>query len=181
MKKILQRAVRTKAHSSMYIMLTIGVAMFFVYTGLVGNSQMVSVMDSIEYTLPVWMTALICILAVFSFVYYRYLCIYTLDEKMKDYGILVSMGYNQKRISEAFLRIMAKSMLQALLRGLLAGTLIYFIILNILNHVLDMDFHAVPLQGYILVGAVYAAVYLINAVSLGNRMNGLEISDMLNY
>ncbi len=181
MKKILQRAVRTKAHSSMYIMLTIGVAMFFVYTGLVGNSQMVSVMDSIEYTLPVWMTALICILAVFSFVYYRYLCIYTLDEKMKDYGILVSMGYNQKRISEAFLWIMAKSMLQALLWGLLAGTLIYFIILNILNYVLDMDFHAVPLQGYILVGAVYAAVYLINAVSLGNRMNGLEISDMLNY
>ena len=181
MKKILQRAVRTKAHSSMYIMLTIGVAMFSVYTGLVGNSQMVSVMDSIEYTLPVWMTALICILAVFSFVYYRYLCIYTLDEKMKDYGILVSMGYNQKRISEAFLWIMAKSMLQALLWGLLAGTLLYFIILNILNHVLDMDFHAVPLQGYILVGAVYAAVYLINAVSLGNRMNGLEISDMLNY
>ena len=79
LKNILQRAVRTKAHSSMYIMLTIGVAMFFVYTGLVGNSQMVSVMDSIEYTLPVWMTALICILAVFSFVYYRYLCIYTLD------------------------------------------------------------------------------------------------------
>ncbi len=115
MKKILQRAVRTKAHSSMYIMLTIGVAMFFVYTGLVSNSQMISVMDSIEYTLPVWMTALICILAVFSFVYYRYLCIYTLDEKMKDYGIL------------------------------------------------------------------YAAVYLINAVSLGNRINGLEISDMLNY
>ena len=57
----------------MYIMLTIGVAMFFVYTGLVSNSQMVSVMDSIEYTLPVWMTALICILAVFSFVYYLYL------------------------------------------------------------------------------------------------------------
>lgn len=115
MKKILQRAVRTKAHSSMYIMLTIGVAMFFVYTGLVSNSQMVSVMDSIEYTLPVWMTALICILAVFSFVYYRYLCIYTLDEKMKDYGILVSMGYNQKRISEAFLWIMAKSMLRRIL------------------------------------------------------------------
>ena len=181
MKKILQRAIRTKAHSSMYIMLTIGVAMFFVYTELVCNSQMISVMNSIEYTLPVWMTALICILAVFSFVYYRYLCIYTLDEKMKDYGILVSMGYNQKRISEAFLWIMAKSMLQALLWGLLAGTLLYFIILNILNHVLDMDFHAVPLQGYILVGAVYAAVYLINAVSLGNRMNGLEISDMLNY
>lgn len=44
-----------------------------------------------------------------------------------------------------------------------------------------MDFHAVPLQGYILVGAVYAAVYFINAASLGNRMNGLEISDMLNY
>ncbi len=115
MKNILQRAVRTKAHSSMYIMLTIGIAMFFVYTGLVSNSQMISVMDSIEYTLPVWMTALVCILAVFSFVYYRYLCIYTLDEKMKDYGIL------------------------------------------------------------------YAAVYLINAVSLGNRINGLEISNMLNY
>ena len=66
--------------------------------------------------------------------------------------------------------------------GLVGGeSLLYFIILNILNYVLDMDFHAVPLQGYILVGAVYAAVYLINAVSLGNRMNGLEISDMLNY
>ena len=181
MKNILQRAVRTKAHNSMYVVLTIGVTMFFVYTGLVGNSQMISVMDSIEYTLPVWMTALVCILAVFSFVYYRYLCIYTLDEKMKDYGILVSMGYNQKRVSEAFLRSMAKSMLRALLWGLLAGTLLYFIILNILNHVLNMDFHTVPLQGYILVGTVYAAVYLINAVSLRNRINGLEISDMLNY
>lgn len=147
MKKILQRAVRTKAHNSMYVVLTIGVTMFFVYTGLVGNSQMISVMDSIEYTLPVWMTALVCILAVFSFVYYRYLCIYTLDEKMKDYGILVSMGYNQKRVSEAFLRSMAKSMLRALLWGLLAGTLLYFIILNILNHVLDMDFHTVPFTG----------------------------------
>ena len=28
---------------------------------------------------------------------------------------------------------------------------------------------------------MYAAVYFINAASLGNRMNGLEISDMLNY
>jgi hypothetical protein len=86
---------------------------------------MVSVMDSIEYTLPVWMTALICILAVFSFVYYRYLCIYTLDEKMKDYGILVSMGYNQKRISEAFLWIMAKSMLRRLLPHHVFFTLVY--------------------------------------------------------
>lgn len=181
MKKILQRALRTKAHNSMYIMLTVSIAMFFVYTGLAGNSQMISVMSSIEYTLPIWMTALICILAVFSFVYYHYLCTYTLDEKMKDYGILVSMGYNQKRISEAFLRIIAKSMVRALLCGLLAGTLLYFIILNTLNRVLNTDFHAFPLQGYILVGAVYTAVYLINAVSLRNRINGLEISDMLNY
>lgn len=181
MKKILQKAIMTNAHGSLYVMLTIGVAMFFVYTELVGNSQMIRVMDSIEYTLPIWMTALICILAVFSFVYYRYLCIYTLDEKMKDYGILVSMGYNQKRISEAFLQSMAKPMLRALLYGLLAGTLIYVIILHILNHVLDMDFHAVPVQGYILTGAVYAVVYLINAVNLRKRINGLEISDMLNY
>lgn len=181
MKKIPQRAIRTKAHNSMYIMLTISIAMFFVYTGLASNSQIISVMNSIEYTLPIWMTALICILAVFSFIYYHYLCVYTLDEKMKDYGILVSMGYSQKRISEAFLRIIARSMLRALLCGLLAGTLIYFMILNILNRVLNTDFHSFPLQGYILVGAVYAAVYFINAVSLGKRINGLGISDMLNY
>ncbi|MDE5699781.1 MAG: ABC transporter permease [Lachnospiraceae bacterium] len=181
MKTLLQRAINTKAHNSMYIMLTISIAMFFVYTGLVSNSQMNSVMSSIEYTLPIWMTALICILAVFSFVYYHYLCAYTLDEKMKDYGILVSMGYNQKRISEDFLRIIAKSMVRALLYGLLAGTLIYFILLNSLNRVLNTDFHTFPLWGYILVGAVYTAVYLINAVSLRNRINGLEISDMLNY
>lgn len=181
MKILLQKAIKTKSHNSMYIMLTISIAMFFIYTGLVSNSQMISVMSSIEYTLPVWMTALICILAVFSFVYYHYLCVYTLDEKMKDYGILVSMGYNQKRISKDFLRMIAKSMVRALLYGLLAGTLIYFIILNILNCVLNTDFHTFPLQGYILVGAVYTAVYLINAVSLGNRINGLEISDMLNY
>lgn len=78
----------------MYSMLTVSIAMFFIYTGVAGNSQVISVMSSIEYTLPIWMTALICILAVFSFVYYHYLCVYTLDEKMKDYGILVSMGYN---------------------------------------------------------------------------------------
>lgn len=165
----------------MYSMLTVSIAMFFIYTGVAGNSQVISVMSSIEYTLPIWMTALICILAVFSFVYYHYLCVYTLDEKMKDYGILVSMGYNQKRISEDFLRIIAKSMVRALLCGLLAGTLIYFIILSILNRVLNTDFHAFPLQGYLLVGAVYMAIYLINAVSLGNRIIGLEISDMLNY
>lgn len=165
----------------MYIMLTISIAMFFVYTGLVSNSQMISVMRSVEYTLPIWMIALICILAVFSFIYYHYLCMYSLDEKMKDYGILVSMGYNQKRMSKAFLRIIAKSMLWALLCGLLAGTLIYFITLKVLNRALNTDFHSFPLQGYILVGVVYAAVYLINAVSLGNRINGLGISDMLNY
>lgn len=181
MKNILQRAIRTKAHNSMYIMLTISIAMFFVYTGLVSNSQMISVMRSVEYTLPIWMIALICILAVFSFIYYHYLCMYSLDEKMKDYGILISMGYNQKRMSEVFLRIIAKSMLWALLCGLLAGTLIYFIILKVLNRALNTDFHSFPLQGYILVGVVYAAVYLINAVSLGNRINGLGISDMLNY
>ena len=81
MKEILYRAVNTKVHSSMYIMLVISIAMFFVYTGLIGNSQMISVMASIEYTLPIWMTALLCILAIFSFVYYRYLCVYTLEEK----------------------------------------------------------------------------------------------------
>ena len=105
MKEILYRAVNTKVHSSMYIMLVISIAMFFVYTGLIGNSQMISVMASIEYTLPIWMTALLCILAIFSFVYYRYLCVYTLEEKMKEYGILISMGYGRKHISEAFLRI----------------------------------------------------------------------------
>jgi len=181
LKKILQKAIKTKAHNNMYIILTILIAMFFVYTGLAGNSQIISAMSSIEYTLPIWMTALICILAVFSFVYYRYLCVYILDEKMKDYGILVSMGYNQKYISEAFLRIIVKSMMRALLCGLLTGTLIYFIILNILNRVLNTDFYSFPLQGYIPVGAVYVAVYLINAVSLGKRINRLEISDMLNY
>lgn len=126
-----EETTKTKAHNSMYIMLTISIAMFFIYIGLASNSQMINVMSSIEYTL---------------------------DEKMKDYGILVSMGYNQKRISEDFLRIIAKSMVRALLYGLLAGTLIYFIILNILNRDLNTDFHAFPLQGYILVGAVYTAV-----------------------
>ena len=142
MKEILYRAVNTKVHSSMYIMLVISIAMFFVYTGLIGNSQMISVMASIEYTLPIWMTALLCILAIFSFVYYRYLCVYTLEEKMKEYGILISMGYGRKHISEAFLRIIIKSMLLALLCGLSAGTLIYFIILKVLNHVLDTEFHS---------------------------------------
>lgn len=126
-----EETTKTKAHNSMYIMLTISIAMFFIYIGLASNSQMINVMSSIEYTL---------------------------DEKMKDYGILVSMGYNQKRISEDFVRIIAKSMVRALLYGLLAGTLIYFIILNILNRDLNTDFHAFPLQGYILVGAVYTAV-----------------------
>lgn len=181
MKKILQKAIRPKAHNSMYFMLVISIAMFFVYTGLVSNPQIISVMKSIEYTLPIWMIALICILAVFSFAYYHYLCVYTLDEKMKDYGILTSLGHNQKHISEAFLRIIAKSMLPALLCGLLAGTLIYFIILDMLNRALNTDFHFFPLQGYVLAAVVYAAVYLINAVSLGSRINGLEISDMLNY
>ncbi len=181
MKNILHRAIMTKAHNSMYIMLTVSIAMFFVYTGLAGNSQMVSVMSSIEYTLPIWMTALLCILSVYSFIYYHYLCAYTLDEKIKDYGILVSMGYNQKRMGEAFLRIIARLMLRALLCGLLAGTLIYFTVLNVLNRALNTDFHSFPLQGYILVVAVYTAVYLINAVSLKNHINRLEISDMLNY
>ena len=181
MKEILYRAVNTKVHSSMYIMLVISIAMFFVYTGLIGNSQMISVMASIEYTLPIWMTALLCILAIFSFVYYRYLCVYTLEEKMKEYGILISMGYGRKHISEAFLRIIIKSMLLALLCGLSAGTLIYFIILKVLNHVLDTEFHSFPLQGYILVTVVYVVICLINAVFSKKVINGLEISGMLNY
>ncbi len=181
MKEILYRAVNTKVHSSMYIMLVISIAMFFVYTGLIGNSQMISVMASIEYTLPIWMTALLCILAIFSFVYYRYLCVYTLEEKMKEYGILISMGYGRKHISEAFLRIIIKSMLLALLCGLSAGTLIYFIILKVLNHVLDTEFHSFSLQGYILVTVVYVVICLINAVFSKKVINGLEISGMLNY
>lgn len=45
----------------------------------------------------------------------------------------------------------------------------------------EYGFSYFPIAGYILVGVVYTAVYLINAVSLGNRINGMEISDMLNY
>lgn len=181
MKKILKTAITPGKHNNMFFMLIISIAMFFVYIGLAGNSQVVGVMESIEYTLPIWMAALVCILAVYSFVYYRYLCIYTLDEKLKDYGILASLGYNQKQISKAFLWCIAKSMLSALFYGLLAGTLIYFVILKVLNHVLNTSFQFFPLQGYIPVIVAYAAVYLINAVTLRHRINKLEISEMLNF
>ena len=181
MKKMLQKAIRPKAHDSMYFMLIISITMFFVYIALVSNSQVISIMNSIEYTLPIWMMALICILAVFSFIYYRYLCVYILDEKMKDYGILTSLGYNPKYISKVFLWIIAKSMLLALLYGLLLGTLAYFIILNVLNRTLNTAFSFFPLQGYILTVIVYSVVYLINAVFLNRRINKLEISDMLNF
>lgn len=156
MKKMLQKAIRPKAHDSMYFMLIISITMFFVYIALVSNSQVISIMNSIEYTLPIWMMALICILAVFSFIYYRYLCVYILDEKMKDYGILTSLGYNPKYISKVFLWIIAKSMLLALLYGLLLGTLAYFIILNVLNRTLNTAFSFFPLQGYILTVIVYS-------------------------
>ncbi len=181
MKKMLQKAIKPKAHNSMYFMLIISIAMFFVYTSLISNSQVISVMNSIEYTLPIWMMALICILAVFSFVYYRYLCVYTLDEKIKDYGILTSLGYNPKYISKAFLWIIAKSMLLALLYGLMVGTLAYFIILNVLNRILNTGLIFFPLQGYILTVIVYVIVFLINAVSLDRQIKKLEISDMLNF
>ncbi len=181
MKKMLRKAIRPKAHDSMYFMLIISITMFFVYIALVSNSQVISVMNSIEYTLPIWMMALICILAVFSFIYYRYLCVYTLDEKMKDYGILTSLGYNHKYISKVFLWIIAKSMLLALLYGLMVGTLVYFIILNVLNRTLNTAFSFFPLQGYILTVIMYAIVYLINAVSLDRHIKKLEISDMLNF
>lgn len=181
MNKMLQKAVRPKAHDSMYVMLIISIAMFFVYTALISNSQAISVMNSVEYTLPIWLMALICILAVFSFVYYHYLCVYTLDEKIKDYGILISLGYNPKYISQAFLWTIAKALLLALLYGLLVGTLVYFIIINVLNRTLNTDFSFFPLQGYILAVIVYAIVYLINAVSLDRHIKKLEISDMLYF
>lgn len=181
MNKMFQKAIRPKAHNSMYFMLIISIAMFFVYTALISNSQVISVMNSIEYTLPIWMMALICILAIFSFVYYRYLCVYILEEKLKDYGILTSLGYNPKYISKTFLWIIAKSMLLALLYGLLIGTVVYFIILNVLNRALNTAFSFFPLQGYIFTVIVYSVVYLINAVSLDHRISKLEISNMLNF
>lgn len=155
--------------------------MFFVFIELIVSPQIINTMNTIDDTLSVWMSALAIILAVFSFIYYHYLCIYTFDEKAKDYGILASLGYSKKNIKKSLFKVFAKSLTMSFIYGLLLGTLFYFVILILLNSTLSTTFKNLPLQGYFIVCIVYLTIFGVNMLSLGKKIGSMGTLDMLYY
>lgn len=181
MSAINNKATRPSQHNSMYVMLMISIAMFFVFLELIISPQIIKIMETIDYTLPVWMSALAVILAVFSFIYYHYLCVYTFEEKAKDYGILSSFGYSKKKILKCLFEALAKSVVISVICGLLLGTLFYCTILILLNSTLSTTFKYPPLQGYFFVCIVYMTIFGVNVFSLRKKISSMETFDMLNY
>lgn len=181
MKKILKLAIVPQKHNSMYLMFVVSISVSFVFIELIATPLIIDAINTIDHTLAIWMSALVIIIAFFSFIYYRYLCAYTFDEKIRDYGIIISLGMKREAIKKSFIWILAKLKFKALFYGLIAGTLIYYIILNLLNCKLNTNYNKLPNQGYGIIGIVYLIIFIVNALSLNRKINNMDVVDMLNY
>ncbi|MFR3557875.1 MAG: FtsX-like permease family protein, partial [Paraclostridium sordellii] len=113
-------------------------------------------MITIDHTLPIWMKALVSIISIFSFIYYRYLILYIIEEKLKDYGVLISLGCNKDKIKYKVYKLLAKYTCITLIIGLIIGSILYYGVLALINGTnLEKVSSHLSIIGYVIVIIIY--------------------------
>lgn len=182
MNRLINLSVNFKKHNNMYIMLTISISIFFVFCQLIVNESIVNKMITIDHTLPIWMKALVSIISIFSFIYYRYLILYIIEEKLKDYGVLISLGCNKDKIKYKVYKLLAKYTCITLIIGLSIGSILYYGVLALINGTnLEKVSSHLSIIGYVIVIIIYLIIYIVNIKLINNKIKYMDISDMLYY
>lgn len=179
MNPYLKKAVKLPRHNSMYRILAAAVFVSFLFAQAAGDAQITSLLESADKTLPIWMTAFTGLFMVISFLYYHYLSVYILEEKLKDYGILVSLGKKRQILCRQFFQGLASSLFPSVLAGLLSGSIVYTLAMLLLQRRRFLVFNRLGVHGCLFVLSAYLLIFLLNMLLLRRYFCKMSIPDML--
>lgn len=175
----LKKAAVLPRHHGLYRILAAAVSVSFLFAQAAGDAQITALLEGADQTLPIWAAAFAGIFAVISFLYYHYLSIYILEEKLKDYGILVSLGKKRQTLERLFFQRLALALLPAVLAGLLTGSILYAAAMLVLQRQGYLVFQRMKLHGYLFVLAAYILTFLLNKLLLRRYFRKMSIPDMI--
>lgn len=152
---------------------------FCIFIQLLCNDSILQTMNAVDYTLPVWFSALCVVTTVFLLMYQYYLASYIFDEQIKSCGILCSIGKSRTIVRKILLKKWFSVSLCTLIAGILIGTIIYLLCLFLFFETKTAVVPVVSIFGTVLSFVSLFILYSIHILQKIRSIQKMEIVEML--